>query len=184
MTNQLSLTILIRISAAMILFGMFLSACDNASKSQSSAPASSLTSTAAVTLRGQIRNDKGTFKSGSLSAADFQNRQVAQVQWQDDNGRFSIEIPAGTGFPVLLTAKASHEGSKLETLVAAVISPTMTKHDITPNSTMVAQKAKALGGYTTQNMMQATLDTVKRPQGDRTVEGFRGDPTKQFGGWH
>ncbi|MGH8476680.1 MAG: hypothetical protein ACRER2_13050 [Methylococcales bacterium] len=65
-----------------------------------------------------------------------------------------------------------------------MISPTWTDHDITANSTQVAQKAKSLGGYSAQNMMQATLDTVNRPQGDRTVEGFRGDPTKQFGGWH
>jgi hypothetical protein len=170
-----------QISVTALLLCVLLTGCDSASKSPANAP---LASTAPVTFEGQIRNDAGFFESGSLQATDATGKQVARNQWQDANGHYSIEIPAGTAFPVLLTAKAKSEASKSVTLQAAVISPTLTSHDISPNSTKIAEKAKTLGGYTKENMMQATLDTVNRPQGDRSVEGFRGDPTKQFGGWH
>ncbi|MGR9107509.1 MAG: hypothetical protein ACU843_11325 [Gammaproteobacteria bacterium] len=184
MKNRFSFAGIFRYSALALCIGVLLPACDNASKSQTSTPAAAVKSTSAVTLEGQIRDDEGFFQSGKLQASDFSGKKVAETEWRDDTGRYSIEIPAGTGFPVVLTAKTQHEGSKSTTLVAAVVSPTLSKHDITPNSTQVAKKAKELGGYTTQNMMQATLDTVNRPQGDRSVGGFRGDPTKQFGGWH
>lgn len=160
-----------------------LSSCGG-STSQNHVPDTSIKSSAAVSLNGQIRDEDGFFESGQLIASDAHEKPVSKVEWQDEHGKFSIEIPAGTAFPVVLTAKAKHEGGKLKTLVAAVIGPTLTNHDITPNSTLVAEKAKALGGYTKKNMMQASLDTVNRPQGDRSVGGFRGDPTKQFGGWH
>ena len=160
-----------------------LTSCGN-SAPQNDGPASTVQSSSAVSLYGQIRDEKGFFKNGKVVATDQRNKRVSEVDWQDEHGKYSIEIPAGTIFPVLLTAEAKHEGGKQKALVAAVINPNLTKHDITPNSTMVAEKAKALGGYTKKNMMQASLDTVNRPQGDRTVGGFRGDPTKQFGGWH
>ena len=184
MNNRLPLRTFFRFSASVLFFSTMISACDGGSKSQTSAPTASVTSTSAVTLSGQIRDDAGFFETGTLTASDVGNKQVARTDWRDKSGLYSIEIPAGTGFPVLLTAKAKREGSKAETLITAVLAPGMTKHDITPNSTKVAKKAKSLGGYTPQNMMQATLDTVNRPKGDRTVGGFRGDPTKQFGGWH
>jgi hypothetical protein len=184
MKNRSSRAAFMPVSAAIFCISITISACDSGSKVQSNSAAASLTTTAPVILYGQIRGDDGAFESGSLTATDFSGKLVARTQWQDDKGNYTVEIPAGAGFPVLLTAKAKQQGSKSETLVAAVISPNLTKHDITPNSTKVAEKAKSLGGYTKENMMQATLDTVNRPKGDRTVGGFRGDPTKQFGGWH
>lgn len=184
MNNRFSPSLFSRITVFSLFFAMLLSACNSGSKTQTSAPVASVTSTSAITLQGQIRDDDGYFTTGSLAATDFKGKEAARTEWQDDDGRYTIEIPSGTGFPLLLTARSKHEGKKSQILLAVVLSPTLTKHDITPNSTKVARKAKSLGGYTAQNLMQATLDTVNRPQGDRSVEGFRGDPTKQFGGWH
>lgn len=184
MKNRCSLVPFISLHVPALLLLLPLAGCDSGSESPNTRPGPSLTSSAPVTLKGQVRDDSGVFKSGSLQATDSSGRQVARIQWQDESGRYSIEIPAGASFPVLLTAKTRHEAGKSVTLVAAVIAPTLTTHDITPNSTQVARKAEALGGYSKENLMQATLDTVNKPQGDRTVEGFRGDPTKQFGGWH
>lgn len=186
MKNRIPTTLLTQFSDTALVFiamSTLLSGCDSGSKSPNSGPTASQTSANAVTFHGQVRDDNGLFKSGNITATNFKGKQVARAQWED-NIEYSIEIPAGTGFPVLLTAKTKHKGSKSQKLVAAVISPSLTKHDITPNSTIVAKKAKSLGGYTSQNMMQATLNTVNKPKGDRSVEGFRGDPTKQFGGWH
>ena len=56
--------------------------------------------------------------------------------------------------------------------------------DITSLTTAIAKKALKMGSYTNNNLMQAALTAVAIPDKDRTMGGFKGDPTKQFGGWH
>jgi hypothetical protein len=69
-------------------------------------------------------------------------------------------------------------------MTAAIIYPNIKKYDINELSTAIAKKAKVLGGYTHYNMMRAAESTVSVPDANKTTTGFKGDPTKQYGGWH
>ena len=71
-----------------------------------------------------------------------------------------------------------------EKLITAVVHPTITQYDINPLTTLIAKKAKSMGGYSHANMVRAAEGTVTVPDANKTTEGFRGDPTTQYGSWH
>jgi hypothetical protein len=98
-----------------------------------------------------------------------------------DNGHYSVEIPANTVLPILLTFSSELGAEKL---VAAVVHDSITKYEINPSSTAIAKAAKAMGGYTHANMIRAAEDTAHVPDANKTTTGWRGDPTTQYGGWH
>lgn len=136
-----------------------------------------------ITITGIIRNEKALIKSGKIEATDNTGKTVAAKHFEDTR-RFSLDIPAGTTFPILLTVHPDPNQPKTEVLKAVAISPYSTDKVITPVTTKIADQALALGGYTRENMMKAAMGTVSMPNRDKTVGGFRGDPTKQYGGWH
>jgi hypothetical protein len=51
-------------------------------------------------------------------------------------------------------------------------------------TTAIAKKAQSMGGYNHANMVRAAEGTIAVPDANKTTEGFRGDPTTQYGGWH
>jgi hypothetical protein len=137
----------------------------------------------AVTITGIIRNEKELIKSGKIEATDNSGKTVATKHFKDAP-RFSLEIPAGTTFPILLTVHPDADQPKKEVLKVVVMTPSSTDKIITTVTTKIADNALALGGYTRENMMEAAMGTVAAPERNKTVGGFRGDPTKQYGGWH
>lgn len=136
------------------------------------------TATRPVTVTGVVSDKNGPLKSGKIIANDSSGRTVATSVWQG-TPTYSVEIPEGTRYPIEIVALVSKKKLKV-----AVISPTTSKHDISPLSTKIADMARSLGGYTVKNITQASLTTTEIPGEDRTVGGFKGDPTKRFGGWH
>lgn len=137
----------------------------------------------ATTLKGLVSDDKSPLKAGELKVFNAKNRVIATTQLEA-NGHYKVEIPAGTPLPILLTVYPESKDSKVEKLVAAVVYTSMTKFDINSLSTKIAKKAKQLGGYTHGNMVLAAESMVAMPDKNKTTGGFRGDPTKQYGGWH
>lgn len=132
------------------------------------------------TLKGLVSNDKHPIKNGRIEVTDINGKVLATISLAD-NARYRVELPAGTSYPVILTAfPASGE----EPLRVVVANPTPANFDITSLTTVIAEKAKQMGGYTEKNLQQAAFEGVAIPDRDRTQAGFRGDPTKQFGGWH
>jgi hypothetical protein len=134
----------------------------------------------AVTLEGMVSDDKGPVKSGTVKVSDEKGAVIAETALQGSE-HYRVQVPAGTALPILLTFYPVAGG---EQLVTAVIHPTVTKYDITPLSTAIAKKAKALGGYTHGNLLVAAESMGTVPDDNKTTAGFRGDPTKQYGGWH
>ena len=137
----------------------------------------------ATTLKGSVINKDGAVKSGRIKVTDASGSIVASTELQDSK-HYSVEIPAGITLPVMLTYYPAAGQDQSETMTTAVIYPTMKKFDITPLTTAIAKKAKALGGYTSTNMVLAAKSSVSVPKSNQTVGGFSGDPTKQYGGWH
>ncbi|MCH9698219.1 MAG: hypothetical protein K0U68_08965 [Gammaproteobacteria bacterium] len=167
----------------LVLATGFLTACDNTPTGKTSIVAATPKQTynKVVTVNGVVRGEKGVIKSGEIKVIS-QNKTVA-TSTIGKNGRYQVDIPSGTEFPLLISALPADQ-SQYKKLSVAVVNAMLTNHDITPSSTEIAKTAKKLGGYTKENLFKAALGTVDMPDRDTTAAGFRGDPTKQFGGWH
>jgi len=131
-------------------------------------------------LKGIVTDENGAVLDAKMKVADSLGKVVARTKLENSK-HYSVEIPQGTTLPIVLTV--SPEGSQ-EQLMAVVISPAVSSYDISPLTTKIANRAKALGGYTYTNMVMAADSTVGVPDANKTSTGFRGDPTKQYGGWH
>ncbi len=155
---------------------LFVAGCGD-----SSTPGKPGLSGAAVQLRGIVANREGPVSAGQVVIRDSNGRTIATVQLQGQKG-YSATIPANTSYPIILSV--SNEGKELR---AVVLNPETEKQDITVMSTLVVESAENLGGFTRENMARAATNAINQSRtksGKGTVAGFKGDPTKQFGGWH
>ncbi|TRW94555.1 hypothetical protein [Candidatus Methylobacter oryzae] len=168
----------ILVTVMLVSGGLAVTGCQQQQKTEKSAQVAVKKYARATTLEGRVNNDKGPVKAGRVEAIDEGGRLIAHVAV--DNGHYSVDIPADTVLPILLTFSFGPE----EKLIAAVVHDTITQYDINPSSTAIAKAAKAMGGYTHANMTRAAADTVHTPDANKTTTGWRGDPTTQYGGWH
>ncbi|HIG64356.1 MAG TPA: hypothetical protein EYQ43_02035 [Methyloprofundus sp.] len=134
----------------------------------------------AKVLKGNVVDDKGPVRDATIKVADSRGRIIANTSLKDSNN-YTLEIPAGTSLPIVITVKPKGSAEKLK---AVVISTIVSRYDISPLTTKIANRAKELGGYTRAHMVMAADNTVGVPDANKTSTGFRGDPTKQYGGWH
>jgi len=162
-----------------ILGALAISACGQDSKPATTIPAVVKKYAQATVLEGSVSNEKGLVKTGTVAVNAENGQLITQVAV--DNGHYSVEIPANTVLPILLTFSAESGNEKL---VAAVVHNSITKYEINKLSTAIAAAAKAMGGYTHANMIRAAERTVHTPDANKTTTGWRGDPTTQYGGWH
>ncbi len=133
----------------------------------------------ATVLKGSVSDDKETTLAGEIKVTDEQGNMITMTTLQKNN-RFTVEIPAGTSLPIVLTYDPGN-GNKL---ISVAVDPYIKIYEINPRTTAIAKQAKSLGGYTVVNIMQAANSAVNAPGRNRTSANFRGDPTKQYGGWH
>jgi len=163
-----------------LIASIFLVACDDSKKKTSAIKVPVQTYKQQKLLKGSVTNAKGAVREGDITVADSSGKVVATTQLAGKK-TYSVAIPAGTTLPVVLTVKQKGKSEKLR---AVVISSAVSKYDISPLTTKIANRAKELGGYTYANMVLAADSTVGVPDANKTSTGFRGDPTKQYGGWH
>jgi len=165
-----------------LLISLFLNACNNdADKKQNLSNQQVVQKYSKDTLiSGRVSNKKGNIRTGTVKATDSHNKLIASTQ-VDNNGHYTLTIPAKTELPLTLSHTSDANTSKL---ISIVIYASYNKFDINDLTTLIAKKAKSLGGYTHANMSIAADETVGVPDANKTSTGFRGDPTKQYGGWH
>ncbi|MFZ2403671.1 MAG: hypothetical protein WAW41_00930 [Methylobacter sp.] len=162
-----------------ILSSFAVTGCEQEQKTAKANPSVIKKYAKTTILEGVVSNNKGVIKTGTVKVTDENDRLITSVAVE--NGHYSVEIPANTVLPILLTFSSESDAEKL---VAAVIHDTITKYEINPLTTAIAKAAKAMGGYTHANMTRAAADTVHTPDANKTTTGWRGDPTTQYGGWH
>ena len=162
-----------------VLMSPVLMSCDDSQKTVKSIPGTVKKYTQPTTLEGVVSNNKGIVKTGRIKVTDDNGHSIAQTTLE--NGHFTIEIPANTELPILLTASSELDA---EQWTVAVIDDKISKYQINPATTVIAKAAKAMGGYTRPNMVRAAEETVHVPDANKTTSGWRGDPTTQYGGWH
>lgn len=164
----------------LFIASIFLVACDDQKKKSPAIKVPVQQYKQLKVLKGAVLDEKGPVREGELKVTDSSGQVVASTKL-DNKKHYSIEIPAGTTLPVVLTLSPKGKGEKLR---AVVISSAVSNYDISPLTTKIAAHAKKLGGYTYANMVMAADSTVGVPDSNKTSTGFKGDPTKQYGGWH
>lgn len=170
----------------LILLSPILTGCgkdDNSNKSYTSTQQKIQKYSKDTVLKGKVSNEKGPLSNGEITVTDSKGKAVTKTRLENDN-HYSLTIPAGTELPITLSFTPTDDSSSKEKLISVVIYASITKYDITELTTLIAKTAKSLGGYTHANMVRAAANTVGVPDANKTSSGFRGDPTKQYGGWH
>ena len=170
----------------LFFLAVFLNGCDSNDKSKKksfSIQQKTQKYTKDTTLKGRVSYNKHTLISGEIKVTDSKGKLVASLQL-DKQSQYSIKIPAGTELPLILSYYPGANSTNKDKLKSVAIYTAIKKYDINELTTFIAKKAKELGGYTHNNMVMAADSTVGIPDANKTSTGFRGDPTKQYGGWH
>jgi hypothetical protein len=152
-----------------------LSGCGESSKSGSTGSAARIT--------GVVLNDETPASRARIEAIDNTGKVIANTEVNGEP-HYRITLPANTAYPVVL--KATIEG-EADPLKAAVTSDLVTDQDISTVTTLVVDTAMNLGGLTEINLAKAAgaaISQRKSTSGSGGSAGFKGDPTKQYGGWH
>ncbi|WP_020565020.1 hypothetical protein [Methylosarcina fibrata] len=166
-----------------LIAGFFLTGCEKETQHSPLVKETVKKFEVATALEGSVADDQGPVKTGTVRVLDGQGRMIAGTQLQNGD-RYRIEIPAGTVLPVVLSYLPSGKETDAGELITAVVHPNLTVYSINPLSTAIAKKARELGGYTHANLVLAAESMGTVPDANKTTAGFRGDPTKQYGGWH
>jgi len=161
----------------------FLNACDSKPQPSLVAKPSQEKYQVVATLEGLVTDDNGPVKSGVVKALTEKGEVLASVELAD-SPRYRLEIPAGTLLPIVLAYYPSANSSDDKRMIAAAVHANKSLYDINPSSTRIAKQAKAMGGYTHNNLVRAAEASGIVPADNKTTAGFRGDPTTQYGGWH
>ena len=136
-----------------------------------------------VVLQGSVSLNGAIAKTGKVDAR-LPNGDLLAEDLLENSSRYQLKIPAGTVLPIILSYSPSESIKAGEKLISVVVQTSLYKYDINSLTTTIAARARALGGYTSKNMIQAAADSVHVPDSNKTTAGFRGDPTTQYGGWH
>ncbi|MDD4916093.1 MAG: hypothetical protein PHW13_13790 [Methylococcales bacterium] len=136
-----------------------------------------------ASLQGAVSNNSGPVKHGKIEARTASGDLLAETTLEN-SARYLLTIPAGTVLPVILNYIPDGRAADGEKMQTVAVQPGISRYDINPLTTAIARQAKALGGYSLRNMVQAAEDGVHVPDANKTSTGFRGDPTTQYGGWH
>ena len=181
-SNQLqSLKNTISILLMIFVTGFFLGGCEQSKPTTPliKKPVKKYSKT--TILKGIVNNDKNEVNEGLIKVTDEKGKAITSTELQKDN-HYTIEIPADTTLPIVLTFQPKN--SSQDKLISVAVDPYIKTYDITPRTTAIAEYAKSLGGYTHSNIVQAANSGVNAPGKNRTSSTFRGDPTTQYGGWH
>jgi hypothetical protein len=114
-----------------------------------------------TTVAGEVRAHKQVVKTGRLEVADYKGSPVASTRW-DNSPKFSVEIPAGTSYPLVLSAYPETGEAGKEPLKLAITKPGP-DYQINSATTRIAKKAQEMGCYTPENITQAAVDTAVPP---------------------
>ena len=169
-----------KILVSLMLAGIFLTACEQNQPSKS-LPTQSVAKQyeKATTLQGTITAEKGALENGVLDVTDVNGKIMVSTSLENSKN-YRVEVPAGMALPVLLRFSPEHG----EKMVAVVIHASISKYDINAMTTRIAEKAKAMGGYTDGNLRQAAEMLSSMSDNGKATAGAHGNPTQRYGGWH
>lgn len=166
-----------RLLPTLLLATLGLTGCGESSSTTAASSA------AETRITGLVLDDETPVTQARIEAADRNGKVVAGTELGGD-AHYRLALPPGTAFPVVLSARID---GVAEPLKAAVTSDLVSEQDISPVTTLVVNTALKLGGLSEANLAKATgaaISQRKSTGGSGGSAGFKGDPTKQYGGWH
>lgn len=162
---------------------ILMAGCDSRPQPVSTAKSGQQKYETPKSLQGRVTNDEGPVKVGVVKALSEAGQEMARTEL-NGTAQYMLDIPAGTALPLILTYYPQENAAEDQRMMAAVVHTGASKYDINQLSTRIAKQAKAMGGYTHKNLVQAAESTGTVPASNKTTAGFHGDPTTQYGGWH
>lgn len=126
----------------------------------------------AATLKGVVSNNKGSIHHGTIEVKDKSGMTVAKSDFSD--GKYSISVPAGTTYPIVLIAHPPADSVLNEPVKAVVTSPIAESMDISGVSTDIVDGAVALGGLTMENIAKASGVAINMRQKEGVSAGAGG----------
>jgi hypothetical protein len=155
-----------------------LTGCDSNPGGSSSASANMQ-----AKIEGVVQNQHGPIMRAKIEVRDKNHQVVATTQLDGGSNRYSLTVPAGTAYPIVLWATPT-EGAVLDPLKAVVTSALADRMDITDISTLVVDSAMTLGGLTETNIAKASGGAIglRQRQGVSAGAGGGGMGPGQSGG--
>lgn len=135
-------------------------------------------------IAGNVNDQHGPILNSRLEVSDKTGRVITSIQLNDSN-QFKITVPAGTAYPIVLTAHPLGESATNSTPVKAVVtSPIADRMDVTDVSTIVVESAISLGGLTAENLAKASGAAIglRQREGVSAGAGGGGAGAGQSGG--
>lgn len=156
-----------------------LGGCGDGDSPSSSAPAKT-----EAKLNGKISNNNGPVPDGKLEVRDSAGNLVTSTHFT--GAQYTITVPAGTAYPILLTAIPPDDACNSDPVKAVVTSSIADNIDLTGVTTDVVDGAIALGGITEQNITRASGVAINRRQKEGGISaatgGSGGGPGNSGGG--
>jgi hypothetical protein len=154
--------------------------CDSGPSGSSSvsAPASE-----EAKISGNVQDIHGPIMEGKIEVKDKNGQTILTTQLGGNSNHYSITVPAGTTYPILLVATPV-AGSNSQVVRAVVTSPLADRMDITDITTLVVDAAEQLGGLTPENIAKASGGAIglRQRQGVSAGAGGGGAGPGQSGG--
>lgn len=145
----------------------------------------SRTSSGAQTrLVGHVLDDEGPIARAKIEVKDAKGALVGRTDLKGEP-TYALTIPAGAAYPLVISAYP--EAAPNQPIKAVVNDANATEQDLSPVTTIIVDTALSLGGLTEANIAKAAGAAIaqrKQSGGAGSSAGFKGDPTKQYGGWH
>lgn len=134
-------------------------------------------------IEGAVSDIHGPMAQGILEVRDKNDRIVLNQPLDGLSNHYSLRIPAGTTYPVLLVVTPPAE-SLNQRVRAVVTSPLADRMDITDITSLVVDAALALGGLTEENIAKASGGAIglRQRQGISAGAGGGGAGAGQSGG--
>lgn len=166
------------------LLAVLVAGCDNGTPRAGAARSSS----GQTRITGHVLDDEGPIGRGRVEAKDARGMTIAKAEMKAQTP-YELMIPTGAVYPLILTAYS--DAAPDEPMRAAVADANAIEQDISPITTIVVDTALSLGGLTDTNLAKAAGAAIAQRRksgggagGSATSQSFKGDPTKQYGGWH
>ena len=161
------------IQSSLVVITLLLIACDGNQSSESGSKVK--------TINGSVSFRHEPITEGTVIVKDSSGQTISSIEL-NGKSHYSVNITGNADYPIILSL--SYNDKELR---AVVISDHTNRQDLSSMSTLVVESAENLGGFTHENMLIAAKNAINSSQtrsGKGTQAGFKGDPTKQFGGWH
>ncbi len=156
-----------------------LAGCGGDGSSGGSAPAKS-----EAKISGKVSNNNGPVSDGKIEVRDSAGNVVHTTHFT--NAHYTVTVPAGTSYPILITAIPPFDACNSDPVKAVVTSSIADSIDLTGVTTDVVDGAIALGGITEQNITRASGVAINRRQKEGGVSaatgGSGGGPGNSGGG--